>query len=81
MFYSVCLVRLGEYDEAHRWAQLANVILDSYQSRQLHAKAKYVYWASIQVIKEPVRDTLKPIWDSYRLAMKTGDIEVSSKAD
>ena len=70
-------MRLGEYDEAHRWAQLANAILNSFQSRQLHAKVKYVYWATIQVIKEPMRDTLKPIWDSHKLGMKTGDIEVS----
>lgn len=79
-FYAVCLTRLGEYDDAYRFAQLANTILDRYQSRQLYVKVKFMYWVVVCAIKEPLRTILKPMWDSHRMGMKTGDIEIAMAA-
>ena len=79
MMYSASLVRLEEYDEAHRWGQLAVTILEKYRSRQLDAKVNYLFWSSVQVIKEPIRSIQKPLWNAYRAGMKSGDIEVSTR--
>ena len=71
------LARQGQYEEAERWGHFANQALSKYQSKQLEAKVKFVFYAVVQMSQTTFRDSLKPIWESHRLGMRTGDLEVS----
>ena len=55
-------------------------LFERFPSRQLHAKVIYLFWVAIQTAKESFRSVLDPVWRSYRLGMKSGDIEIAMAA-
>lgn len=55
-------------------------MLNKYKSRQLQAKVKFSFWFFIQAVKEPFRGMIKPMGECHRMAMRTGDVEVSETA-
>jgi hypothetical protein len=68
---------MGNLEDACRFGNLANTLIERFPSPQLEAKVRYIFWVTVQVLKVPWRWTLGPVLDCHRLAIRSGDIQVS----
>ena len=80
LLFAVTLVRFGNIEDGYRFGHLAMRIFERFPSRQLHPKVIYLFWVAIQTEKESFRSCLAPLWKSYKLGMKIGDIEIAMAA-
>jgi hypothetical protein len=72
----VDMMAFEDYEGGYRSGQLALKLLDVVKCRELTSRTYTSVYGFLSPYKEPLRDTLKPLEDAYRLNILTGDVEV-----
>jgi predicted ATPase len=65
------------YEEGYRCGQIALKLLDVVKCRELTSRTYTAVFGFLSPYKDPLRNTIKPLDDAYRLNILTGDLEVS----
>lgn len=66
---------LNDPDQGSRFGELALALSERPIERRFKARTCYLVEGFVHHWKHPVRETLTPLLDSYRLGMETGDVE------
>ena len=74
MFGALLISNVGTIELGYRFGMLASENLGE-SNRELHCKTIFLVNNFIRIWKHPVRDTLEPLTQAYRIGMETGDIE------
>ncbi|HKI74837.1 MAG TPA: hypothetical protein VJ998_09345, partial [Pseudomonadales bacterium] len=74
MFGALLITYLGTIDSGYKFGMLASENLDEFNT-ELHCKTITLVNNFIRVWKHPIRESLDPLANAYRIGMETGDIE------
>ncbi|WP_198043568.1 diguanylate cyclase [Ketobacter nezhaii] len=71
---------LGKADKGFEYGQLAMKLVDRYENSTLRGRAIHVFNGMVRHWKEPIRNSVDPLWDAYRLSLENGDFEYAALA-
>ncbi len=66
---------IGAIDTGYQFGQLALKMLERFNAKELKARAQGMVYLCIEHWKEPVKQTLPFLLDSYQTGLDTGDLE------
>ena len=68
---------LGNHEEGYRYGQLALKLFDTINCREMMARTYTPVYGFINAYKDPLRDSIAPLLEAYRLNILTGDVEMA----
>jgi predicted ATPase len=71
------MMALGDLEEGYRFGKLALKLMDVINCREMMARTYNAVYGFLSSYKEPIRDSIMPLTEAYRLNILTGDVEVS----
>lgn len=72
----VDMMAFEDYEGGYRCGQLALKVHDVVKCKELTSRTYTAVYGFLSCYKEPLRDSLKPLEDAFRLNILTGDVEV-----
>ena len=77
-FGLVEMLALGDHEAAYRFGQLALKLLETCNCREMMARTYNPVYGFISAYKDPLRDSIAPLLEAYKLNILTGDVEVGT---
>lgn len=71
---------VGDIETGYQFGQLALLLLDKFNAKELKARTLLIVNYFIKHWKEHLRETLTPLRDAYLIGMETGDLEYAAYA-
>jgi predicted ATPase/class 3 adenylate cyclase/ActR/RegA family two-component response regulator len=71
---------LNDIDGGYEFGKLSLQLLDKYPSPEFAPKTNTVYNSFVRLWKEPLRNTIAPLLDSYKACLDVGDLEFAGIA-
>lgn len=69
---------VGEIEAGYRFGSLALEVLDRLQAKELRAKVLFTVYHFLKPWRVHLRETLKPLLETYQTALETGDLEYAA---
>ncbi len=69
---------LGDIESGYKFGQLALGLLDKFNAKEVNAKNSLTFNIVIRHYKEHIRETLKPLLETYYSGIETGDLEFAA---
>lgn len=71
------MMALREYEEGYRLGKLALKLAESINCQEMKSRTYTPVYGFLTSYKEPLRDSVGPLEQAYKLNILTGDVEVS----
>jgi predicted ATPase/signal transduction histidine kinase len=78
--YSFLLCGMGDIERGYQLGELALRLLSKLNAKEIQAKTSAIVHSSIQIWKEHLRNTLKPLLSDYFCGLETGELEFAGYA-
>ncbi|MEO8892360.1 MAG: serine/threonine protein kinase, partial [Coleofasciculaceae cyanobacterium] len=66
---------LEDTDSGYQFGQLALTLLEQFNAREIKAKVYHSFNHFIRECKEPIKNTITPLSEAYKIGVETGDLE------
>jgi predicted ATPase/signal transduction histidine kinase len=78
--YSFLLCGMGDIERGYQLGELALRLVSKLNAKEIQAKTSAIVHSSIQIWKEHLRNTLKPLLSDYSCGLETGELEFAGYA-
>ncbi|MCP4135242.1 MAG: serine/threonine-protein kinase PknK [bacterium] len=69
---------LGDINTGYEWGKLALDLVEKLNTRKTKSRVWMVTWFFINHWKRPMRDSIKPLLEAYRIGLEIGDLEFAA---